>query len=219
VKKVRKQQKQKGFTQAPLFLRSLISGSEKPVKLQARKSGAGFTLIELLVVIAIIGILAGIIVVRLNSSREKAQAAKSADLVRTVQKALILYVNDTGAYPTPCNLNCTAADDPFSADMGVTDWDGPYVSLWNSIHPWGGHVDFEYADFDGDAINDSIFTLNDDKPGTSDLDNTSPIPNQYLVEIDQILDDGDLATGEVRGDGLGFGTETGEMRIRSDKLF
>ncbi len=57
---------------APPQLTKIIFALPKLVKI-----GAGFTLIELLVVISIIGLLASIVMVSLNSSRQKAKIAKT----------------------------------------------------------------------------------------------------------------------------------------------
>lgn len=59
-----------------------------------------FTLVELLVVIAVIGLLSAVAVVALSSTREKSRnTRRQADLVQ-ISKALELYYNDNGAYPS-----------------------------------------------------------------------------------------------------------------------
>jgi len=59
----------------------------------------GFTLIELLVVIAIIAILASIIMASLNQARTKSRDARRIADVKSLQTAIQLYNNDSGAYP------------------------------------------------------------------------------------------------------------------------
>ena len=62
-----------------------------------RKSG--FTLIELLVVIAIIGVLAGVLMVALTTSRQRGADAAKIGSVREVRTAINQYFNDNGVYP------------------------------------------------------------------------------------------------------------------------
>lgn len=60
----------------------------------------GFTIIELLVVISVIGLLASVILVSLNSARAKARdARRKADLAQ-ITRALELYYDTYGGYPT-----------------------------------------------------------------------------------------------------------------------
>ncbi|MBU2564298.1 prepilin-type N-terminal cleavage/methylation domain-containing protein [Patescibacteria group bacterium] len=63
------------------------------------KKSKGFTLIELLVVIAIIGILATIVLVSLNSAREKARDVRRIGDLRQVALALEMYYDDNAGYP------------------------------------------------------------------------------------------------------------------------
>jgi len=70
------------------------------VKTLRNKQQKGFTLIELLVVIAIIGLLASVVLLALNSARQKSRDAKRLADVRQIASALELYFNDsTTGYP------------------------------------------------------------------------------------------------------------------------
>ena len=60
----------------------------------------GFTLIELLVVIAIIGILATVGLGSFQSSLIKGRDAQRKHDLGQIQKALEMYLNDRGKYPT-----------------------------------------------------------------------------------------------------------------------
>ena len=60
----------------------------------------GFTILELLVVIAIIGIIAAVVLVALDESREKGRDAGRASQTQEILKALELYYSDNGSYPT-----------------------------------------------------------------------------------------------------------------------
>lgn len=71
-------------------------------KFNNNKFLTGFTLIELLVVIAIIGLLATIVLVSLNSARQKSRDARRATEIKQISTALEMYFVDRtpGAYPT-----------------------------------------------------------------------------------------------------------------------
>lgn len=68
----------------------------------------GFTLIELLVVIAIIGILATIVLVSLNTARQKARDARRIGDLRQVALALEMYYDENSGYPNS-GAACTTA--------------------------------------------------------------------------------------------------------------
>lgn len=67
---------------------------------QKRKGEKGFTLIELLVVIAIIGVLATIVLVSLNTAREKARDTRRISDMRQVALALEMYYDDQAGTAT-----------------------------------------------------------------------------------------------------------------------
>lgn len=180
------------------------------------KRERGFTVLELLVVIAIIGILAVVVSIGIADAREKAKVANAVSQIRSMHNATALYLADTGVLPPNCSLNCTASTDPYiTPPVGVPGWRGPYYpgGVWNLRHPWGGHFSVEHSDVTGDGIVDTYFFLDEDAPGTHYSDNTGFIPFSALKKIDTLVDDGNLATGNARGNGLGYDGALGEIVI------
>jgi len=179
------------------------------------KRNRGFTLLELLVVIGLIAVLAVIVVWAVQSAREKAKIAHTVTQIKEVNNATALYYSDTGVFPPNCGLTCTALTDPYITSLGVLGWRGPYMTsgVWNLKHAWGGHFSVERSDVTGDGIVDAYFFLDEDAPGTNYSNNSGVIPTSALLKIDTMLDDGNLATGSVRGNGLGFTTAAGEIVI------
>jgi type II secretion system protein G len=63
------------------------------------RNSKGFTLIELLVVISVIALLSSIVLASVNTSRKKAQVAKTLTEIRSLQNAIELYKLQNGTYP------------------------------------------------------------------------------------------------------------------------
>lgn len=84
-----------------------------------KQNQKGFTLIELLVVIAIIGLLASVVLLALNSARQKSRDAKRVADVRQVVSALELYYNDVNSYPAALSSLATITNSGNQVYMGV----------------------------------------------------------------------------------------------------
>ncbi|MEA2113264.1 MAG: type II secretion system protein [Patescibacteria group bacterium] len=90
-----------------------------------RKSEKGFTLIELLVVIAIIGVLSTIVLISLNTARQKARDVRRLSDMRQVALGLEMYYDDNGGYPS----NAVADDEEWAAMKSALETDGYITSV------------------------------------------------------------------------------------------
>lgn len=88
-----------------------------------KKFTRGFTLIELLVVIAIIGILSSVVLVSLNSARDKGgDAAVRANIAGIRSNAEIIYDSNGNNYSTVCSAtNVQAALNAARSAAGVAN--------------------------------------------------------------------------------------------------
>ena len=88
------------------------------------KSEKAFTLIELLVVVAIIGILSGVVLVALNSAREKSKIASiKSTLKQLYNQAAINQLNNgsfTGSNTSYSDLTCTGYKEDGTQGDGTT---------------------------------------------------------------------------------------------------
>jgi len=119
------------------------------------KREQGFTLIELLLVIAIIGLLAGIVLVAVGNSRDRAKDNRiEADIFQLRSLAELVY-NDANAYSY---TSLCAADNtldqarvPFGSELGILETD---IDIQNT---GAGPVPVCYA-AGGDYCVSAVFT-------------------------------------------------------------
>lgn len=135
-------------------------------------SSRGFTLIELLVVVAIIAILASMALPAYSSYRKKATYSRFLSQLKMVQKGIIAYNLETGAYP-PDNF-------PGGTPPGMTAYVGTLFAKTPAI---GGQWDWDYQQF-GIKAGVSVYQ--------------PPLTTTELETIDRYIDDGNLNTGKFR---------------------
>jgi len=145
------------------------------------KKQKGFTIVELLIVIVVIGVLAAITTVAYNGIQNRAKVSKSSADLKAISSALTQYYYANNKYP---------CFDHAWDDTKEIAWSKPYIS-WPSS-PWGGHYHWEHQQ------SYLLYSISVENPGQANAQ-----------AIDSSIDDGNLSTGKVIGNG--FRIEVGMM--------
>ena len=116
-----------------------------------------FTLIELLVVIVIIGILAGVIIVSVSSSINKANFAKAQSFSNTVQNELLGDLVSEWTFNSPAVANIT--EDSWGNNDGTVSG-ATYKTKADGVCVYGGCYEFDgiddYIDYGNVLITDRV---------------------------------------------------------------
>ncbi len=133
----------------------------------------GFTLVELLIVIAIIGLLASIAVPTYQNYVTRARLTETAVQLGQFARAFHIWKQINGDYPRDSHL--VLPPDALGLEINEAEWSTPTAlgGNWN----WDGPDNYSYA-------------------GISISGATSP--EQDIIQLDMIMDDGDLTTGKFR---------------------
>ena len=136
----------------------------------------GFTLVEILIVVVILGILAAVVVPQAASASDSARQSTFASDVRVFSDAVTVYKSRTGQWVNDGGSGMVPA--------GFEDYIDE--SKWLRGTTLGGLWDAERNSF---AIRSAIGVhfMNGDDPGDA-----------YMVQVDELFDDGALATGGFR---------------------
>ena len=133
----------------------------------------GFTLLEILIVVVILGILAGLTVPQFVNAAQESTETSFVTSIKTLARQIDLFELENGFYPEDASSGVIPA--------GFDD----YITNFNwSQTPIGGVWDTEFESF---GIISAVGVHFDGTGETRDDD--------YMLNIDAMMDDGDLTTG------------------------
>lgn len=137
------------------------------------KRSDGFTLIEMMVVVAVIGLLTAIAIPTFVHARENSRNSVYAANVRTAAAAFVHYATDNKSYPPSAG----AGSVPVGMETYLTSF------RWTAETPIGGNWTWD-CDMNGYKAGIAV--------------NGPTVPVAQIQDIDRIIDDGDLTTGQFR---------------------
>jgi len=143
-----------------------------------RHRNAAFTLIEILIVVVILGILAAVVIVQISGMRADAERSAFISSAQIFQEAAYRFYLDNGAYPR--DRRSGRLPDGFGDHVTSQSWERrtPIDGLW---------------DMEADSYGLTSSLGVHFKNGSGDRKD-----DDYMQEIDAIIDDGDLDTGVFR---------------------
>jgi type IV pilus assembly protein PilA len=152
--------------------------SSFPLRLRRRRS-AGFTLVEIMIVVVIIGFLASMAIPAFQKARRNSQNAAFANDLRQMRAAVEQCTMELGGYPPDGYPGSFPTELEAYLPTGIATRTTPLGGLW----------DWDYEQFGV-------------KAGISVQSPTAEI--DQLQEVDRLIDDGNLATGNFRARSSGY---------------
>lgn len=151
-----------------------IRPRRRPFPQAARR---GFTLVEVLIVVMILGILASVIIAQVSNVSESSRQTGFASQVKAFVQLEGVYRLRSGLYLA--NSASGVCPPELLGSLPREAWEGgtPVGGVWD-------------AEFNSSGITSGIGVHFDGSGNTRD--------DAYMVEVDRLMDDGDLATGAFR---------------------
>lgn len=141
----------------------------------------GFTLIEILIVVIILGVLAAIVVPQFVNAAQSSQDAAFVANLKALNEAMMRFQLENGEFPE----DGSSGEEPAGMDeyLAVFNWaETPIGGVWDTERDSFGVTSAVGVHFWGGG------EVRDDA---------------YMTGIDEMIDDGDLATGAFQGFGDG----------------
>ena len=139
------------------------------MSLQKKNNEKGFSIIELMIVIVIIGLMAGIVGVRVMDRLDQAKVTRAKADIESFRAALKLYRLDNGTYPSNEQGLQALVTKPETGTLPRKWREGGYLEI-NRIpkDPWGNEYYYQYPGLNGEF--DIISYGNDREPGGEETD-------------------------------------------------
>lgn len=96
-----------------------------------KKSKSGFTVVEIMIVVIVIAILASIVIISYSQIQARSRDARRKTDISNLIKALELYYDDNGAYPTVTSSDGSPGASWYSSD--VAGWSAFKTTMASTI--------------------------------------------------------------------------------------
>ncbi len=140
------------------------------------RRGGAFTLVEIMIVVVIIGLLAAMAIAAFGRIKERSLASRMINDLRQIEAGFQRYTLENGGWPPP--------GAPGVQPAGM---DGYLPACYTRVTAVGGNFSWS------GAPNNRIYLIS-----------TPAAAQSILQRVDDIIDDGNLATGNFRTQGSGY---------------